>query len=76
MQANLSGSEIPPDVLLILVLGDGALRVQVLNMATFGTCSRVDDAVDERRLPQRQSVSHSLRKVLRPSRAYRQAGSN
>jgi hypothetical protein len=33
-------------------------------MATFGTRSRVDDAVDERRFSRGQSVRDSLRKTL------------
>jgi hypothetical protein len=49
---------------LILDVGDGALRVEILKIAAFGTRSRVDNAADERRFSRGQSVRDSLRKTL------------
>jgi len=64
--ASSLGSEILPDFFSILVVGDGALRVEILKMATFGIRSRIDDAVDECRLSRGEGVGDSLRKTAPP----------
>jgi hypothetical protein len=46
---------------LILDVGDGALRVEILKIAAFGTRSRVDDAADERGFSRGQNPLSSVR---------------
>src|SRR5258707_11480461 len=44
-----------------LLLGDGALRIEALDVAALGAGGRVDHRVDQRRLARRERFAHRLR---------------